>query len=233
MIGSGLAALAGLLGRRRPRDWGDESWWAILAVVVVVALLKSPSFFDHYPNFAAPPLTLCVGVAVGAATSLAAKAIPGPLSRRTADAAATGIAAALLIPLGFHGIILTPEPVPNLNAPRVAASVERFDCVFTPYAYLGIVSDSLSRSMDHGCGSIVDLFGARVVEGSSDTSAVGVIPARTATERQQLEQLAVAQAVVVKAIDQYAGLPPAVVAEIRNNFLLTTISGNVQVWVRR
>ncbi|WP_425860672.1 hypothetical protein [Arthrobacter sp. TWP1-1] len=232
-------AATGLSGRRRtPQEWGDEFWWAVLAIVIVCALLASASFFDHYPNFAAPYLALCLGVAVGACSSALSRRQVSRGHRSVWKAYAPGavIAAlglALLVPVGIRGLVLEPQPLPGHVEADVAAAAAPHDCVFSTYAYMGIMSDSLSRSMEHGCGSAVDVFGAKMVQDLSLTGVGPSMPAGMTVQEMQVDQLNDAQAAVVGAPHAYYGLTAGAIDTLLNQFVLSASSGNFQVWVRR
>ncbi|SED87341.1 hypothetical protein SAMN04489740_0176 [Arthrobacter alpinus] len=232
-------AVAGLSGRRRkPQEWGEEFWWAVLATVIVCALLASASFFDHYPNFAAPYLALCLGVSGGAGAAVISR-------RQTSNAGhprrkfsvpemvATVLSVVLLFPVGARGLVLEPKPLPEVGGANLAAAAAPHDCVFFSYAYMGIMSDSLSRSMEHGCGSIVDVFGAKMVQDLPSNGAGRSLPAGGTVQEMQVDQLNNAKAAVVGAPHAYYGLTTGAIDTLLTQFVLSASSGNFQVWVRR
>lgn len=232
------AAAVGLSRGRKPRERGEEFWWAMLASVVVCALLASASFFDHYPNFAAPYLALCLGVFVGACAAA--------LSRRQASqdrqtgwkprapgAVMAALGLALLIPVGVRGFVLEPQPLPGVVGADLVAAAAPYDCVFSTYAYMGIMSNSLSRSMRHGCDSIVDVFGTRMVEGLSVNAAGPVLRTGMSSQGLQDSQLNKAQAAVVGAPHVDYGLSAKAIETLLEQFAMVASSGNYQVWIRR
>ncbi|WP_104089413.1 hypothetical protein [Arthrobacter sp. GMC3] len=227
---------AGAARRRRLRDWGDEVWWAFLAIVISVALLTSDSFFDHYPNFVAPQLALCLGVAVGSGVALCARREQErrQLSRRrvTVPVAAAVAGAVLLAPVGVRGFVLEPQPLPHVSDAAMAAAAAPYACVFTAYSYMGVVSDSLSRSMQHGCGSIVDVFGMRLVQELPADVFGAVLPSLSAADLQ-VSQLKIAQAAAVQEPYLYYGMSAAAITELTSNFVLSSSSGTFQIWVRK
>ena len=234
-------AYAGMAGRRRLRDWGDEVWWALLAMVISVALLASDSFFDHYPNFVAPQLALCLGVTVGAGVAFHSHRVRsrenqgrGRVSRRgiSVPVATSVISALLLVPLGVRGYVVEPPPLPHVNEAAMAAAAAPYTCVFATYSYMGVVSDSLSRSMQHGCASIVDVFGTRMVEKLRTGVDGAVLPQLLASELQ-LGQLKQAQAAAVQEPFPYYGMSQDAIAELTSNFVLAASSGSFQIWVRK
>lgn len=228
VLAIGVSALVGLGKGARPRAWGDEFWWAALAAATTTSLLVSMSFFDHYPNFSIPYLSLCLGTMVG----LVAKGF----TRRhflLAQGLLSAVAVAVLIPVGVNGFVIDPKPMPNVNEAQLAQDVAAYDCVFTPYAYLGIMSDSMSRSMHHGCGSIVDIYGTRMVEALPPKEPLPSANPAKSSELQQVEQLKNAQAAVVGKSLAYYGLAPLAIEELSQNFILKSEQGNFQVWVRR
>jgi hypothetical protein len=56
---------AAVARRQRPDTWEDSVWWSLIGFAQITALVLSPSFYFHYPNFAAPILCLLAGVGVG------------------------------------------------------------------------------------------------------------------------------------------------------------------------
>src|SRR5262249_53178377 len=50
--------------RQRPDTWGNNTWWSLIGLAQITALILSPSFYYHYPNFAAPIMCLLGGIAV-------------------------------------------------------------------------------------------------------------------------------------------------------------------------
>lgn len=231
-------AAAGLSRGRKPREWGEEFWWAMVASVVVCALLASASFFDHYPNFAAPYLALCLGVSVGACAAALSRrrASRGRRSGwkvRVPGAVIAALVLALLVPVGVRGFVLEPQPLPGVVQADLVAAVAPYDCVFSTYAYMGIMSDSLSRSMHHGCGSIVDVFGTRMVEELSTNGARPAMGTGMSAQELQESQLNNAQAAVVGAPHADYGLSAKALETLRTKFVLAVGSGNYQVWIRR
>ncbi|MFQ4147216.1 hypothetical protein AAGW05_00725 [Arthrobacter sp. LAPM80] len=217
------AAAIGLRYSFRPVKWADEFWWAVLASATVATLLIAMSFFDHYPNFSAAYLALCLGATLGFfVQKLALGRVP------IVRGVVLALVAVCLVPVGIRGFILEPKPLPNVNEAELAAETAPFSCVFTPYAYLGIISDSLSRSVDHGCGSVVDVYGTRMVEGL-ESAAFSPI----SSGELQIEQLRVSDAAVVGNPQEYYGMSPAAIDELTKNFVLEATQGNFQVWVRR
>lgn len=223
-----IAALIGLSKGFKPASWADEFWWAALAIAATSALLVSMSFFDHYPNFTIPYIALCLGAAVG----LMARTVPryrGLLPQAVVSAMTVG----LLVPIGIHGFDLEPKPLPNVNERQLAQAVSAYDCVFFPYAYLGVISDSVSRSMHHGCGSLVDVYGTRMVEALPKLGTLLADRPAKSSELLQVEQLKEAQVAVVSKSPDFYGLAPLAIQELNRIFVLKTSQGNFQVWVRR
>lgn len=230
------AGLAAIVGRRQPRNWGDAFWWATLALVIGGTLLASASFFDHYPNFAAPFLALSLGAAVSTGAAGVKRVIqrgecspwksraPGLLAGITGGFMIVG-----LVQAGIAGAVLQPQALPREIAPAISAAVAPQDCVFTTYSYMGLVGDSLSRSMRHDCGSIVDVFGSRMVEAIPGHGGTGDL----SVQELQLNQLRAAQSAVVQSPLADYGLAPQAVEELAENFKLAETAGNFEVWIRR
>ncbi|WP_104109340.1 hypothetical protein [Arthrobacter sp. N199823] len=219
-----VSALMGLAQGFKPGFWADEFWWAAVAGATAAVLLMSMSFFDHYPNFTIAYIALCLGVVVGLATravSRRRKLLP--------QAVASAMVVGLLVPIGIHGFELNPKPLPGVNETKLAREVSEYDCVFTAYAYLGVISNSMSSSMHHGCSSIVDVYGTRMVEALPPDEPWLPKP----SELLQVEQLRNAQAAVVGKSLAYYGLAPMAIEELTRNFVLKSGQGNFQVWVRR
>ncbi|WP_186760182.1 hypothetical protein [Arthrobacter alpinus] len=229
-------AYTGLAGRRRLRAWGDEVWWALLAVVISAVLLTSDSFFDHYPNFVAPYLALCLGVAAGAGAGVLSRKMQGQLSRpwRNLTVPLAAVVSVVLLALtGVRGFVLEPAPLPNVNSALLVAAARPYDCIFFTYAYMGVVSDSLSRSMQHGCGSVVDVGGTRMVDGLQSGGPGTPLTRGMSAQELQVSQLKVAQAAVVRSPFLYYGMSAGAIEELRSDFVLTASSGTFQVWARR
>lgn len=232
------AAISGLARSRNPRNWTDEFWWALLAAVIVAALLMSASFFDHYPNFAAPSLALCLGVTVGSGVA-ALSGLQRPLeikswrTRATGRLVAVAVSMLLLIPVAERGLVVEPKPPQGANEASLAAAVTSYDCVFSTYAYMGIMSDSISRSMQHGCGAIVDVFGTQMVEDLRSNWHGTSLPVIQSVQTLQLSQLNRAQAAMVGIPHAYYGLTDGAIDLLYAHFRLTATSGNFEIWVRR
>lgn len=245
LLGVGLGVLCiaataavGVTRSWNARDWGEEFWWAVLAAVVVGALLASASFFDHYPNFAAPYLALCFGVTVGAGVAVVSRRPSSTtnLTRRNSPIparVAAMLSVVLLVPVGARGFVLEPQPLPEVVGDDLVAAAAPYDCVFSTYAYMGVMSDSLSRSMQHGCSSIVDVFGARMVEELSTNGSGPAIGAGMSAQELQESQLNNAQAAVVGAPHADYGLSAKAIDTLRTKFVLAAGSGNYQLWLRR
>lgn len=217
------AAAIGLRYGFRPAKWADELWWAVLASATVTTLLISMSFFDHYPNFSAAYLALCLGATLGFVVTILARK-----RELFVRGLVLSLVAVCLVPVGIRGFVLEPKPLPNVDEAELASEAEPFTCVFTPYAYLGIISDSLTRSVDHNCGSVVDVYGTRMVEGL-ESSAFSPL----SSEELQKAQLRVAGAAVVGNPHDYYGMSPAAIEELTEYFELRSTQGNFEVWVRR
>ncbi|WP_143111401.1 glycosyltransferase family 39 protein [Arthrobacter sp. ov118] len=223
-----LAPWIGAAVARKQYFTNDDAWcWALLVVTQAAALLTSGSFFDHYANFVAPTIALTLGAFVGSLARLAGRVAPrsGP-----GIVAVLGIAA--LVPAGIAGFSLNPPPLQGVSETAVAKAVSTYQCVWAPFAYMSVVSDSLSRSVARGCGPLVDYSGVKMMIGSGpkEGSAFDVL---RSTDSGEETKLAAAEAAVIGAPHSRFLISKGMDEVLRSKFRLATRSSNLEVWVRR
>jgi 4-amino-4-deoxy-L-arabinose transferase-like glycosyltransferase len=148
--------------------------WVVLLGAQVMLLLAGPAYYDHYATFAAPALTIVVGVAAGLAWHRARGRIP---SLAPAVAGACVVALAAVVVLG----LAQPEGrvVPGAQVHRAVASV---GCVRADSVAALAEANVLSRDLDRGCPVTVDLTGltydqpgARLADGRPGACRRGVV----------------------------------------------------------
>ncbi|MDO5751480.1 hypothetical protein [Arthrobacter sp.] len=211
-----------------PRLWSDHFWWSVLALAIIFIFLVSGSFFDQYPNFAAPYIALSLGAVVG---RLCLK-MPAGSSVVFRTGAAVLILVALL-PFADQGALLSPSPLPGVDTGALKSAAAPFNCVWAPYSYMAVMGNTLSRSVAHGCGPAVDLFGSRMV------SAAGLPVAQYAPDRdadvdeREAERLLASDAAIVGVPLETYGLTPQLVGVLEESFTLRLTTGNMQLWVRK
>lgn len=212
---------------RRPYFASDDAWcWSLLVVAQSTALLTSGSFFDHYSNFVAPAVALTLGAFVGLLARRAGRWVgqSGP-----GIVAVLGMAA--LVPAGIAGFSLNPAPLQDVSETAIAAAVAKHQCVWAPFAYMSIVSDSLSRSVARGCAPLVDYSGVKMIMGGlKEGNALDVL---RATDNGEVTKLAAADAAVIGAPHSRYLITKRMDDVLRSKFRLTTRSSNMEVWVRR
>jgi alpha-1,2-mannosyltransferase len=146
--------------------------WVVLLGVQMTLLLAGPAYYDHYATFAAPALTIVVGVAAGLAWHAVRGRVPG-LAPAVAGAVVVAVAAVAMAGLA------QPEgrAVPGAQVHRAVASV---GCVRADSVAVLAEANVLSRDLDRGCPVTVDLTGltydqpgARLVDGRPGASRRG------------------------------------------------------------
>jgi alpha-1,2-mannosyltransferase len=209
----------------RGRELPPEFWWSVLAIAIVGTLLGSRAFFDHYVNFAAPAICLCVGAAVA---RLAGVMWERPLGLKVAVAAV--LAGVVIVPLAVDGANLRPGRMPGQA--ELAAAVAPYNCVWSPFPYLSIMSDSLTRAARGDCPVPVDQSGIWMM------TAVGLpVPGNPAGSRAQSDQadrgnVEAADAIVIGRRHSSYGVDAEMEKVLKTRFTLLKRVSAFEVWVR-
>lgn len=226
----GLAVLATLTSSVATKLRGgalpSEFWWGVLAVAIVGTLLTSRTFFDHYVNFAAPMISLCVGSAAGQLAR-----VVEPTSIRLRTPVALFLPAIFMIPLAADGLALRPAPLPA-DTRELSAAVANYDCVWAPFPYLSIMSNSLSRSAQSGCPLPVDQSGVWMM-----TAAGLPVPGNASGNRIQsdladISNVSAADAIIIGQPHARYGIHGDMEKVLATHFSLQTRVGAFEVWVR-
>lgn len=124
-------------------------FFVLLFVTALATLLIGPSWYSHYPEFAAVPLALVLG------TGLAQMVGAGRRSLHSAVAAAT----AVVVAVGAVVQFATPEGSPFAVREVTAVVRDRAGCITTDNPVSLILTNTLRRNLRQGCPLVVDLSG--------------------------------------------------------------------------
>lgn len=227
----GLAVIATLASsvsiKLRGRELPPEFWWSVLAVAIVGILLTSRTFFDHYVNFAAPMICLCVGSAAG---RLARAMRPTPFRLRAP--AALFLPAIFMFPLAADGLALRPAQLPA-DTRELSAAVAAYDCVWAPFPYLSIMSNSLSRAaLSGGCPVPVDQSGIWMMTAAGLPVPGNAAGSRIQSDLADIANISAADAIIIGQPHARYGIHRHLEKVLVTNFSLDTRVGAFEVWVR-
>ncbi|MFT3860243.1 hypothetical protein [Micropruina sp.] len=144
----GLAALAVALAAFALRT-PDGRLYLLLLVTAVGVLLVTPSWYPNYPAFAAGPLALSLGAALGVLTT----------NRRAGVARASAGVLALLLTAGTAGQLASTDgfSFPRADLARILFAHQ--GCVTTDHPVSLIGTNRLRADLRDGCRLVVDLSG--------------------------------------------------------------------------
>jgi alpha-1,2-mannosyltransferase len=205
-----LAVIAGAIaiGYLMARRWLTVlDWYAVLALVLVVAMLLWPaSYFPHYGAFAGPFLALALALALPAGLLSPARHSPPhtplfparhspllsrrPSGSRAGAVLAVGVAAVVLVGLGVRQIAAQSQLQTSVT---LAAEADRLipagACVFTNDSSLTISANRFISAAP-GCPAIVDTFGTllAMTDGRAASAPWPQVDAVTAAIRSALSR---------------------------------------------
>ncbi|MFP3461269.1 glycosyltransferase 87 family protein [Arthrobacter globiformis] len=207
------------------RELPPEFWWSVLAIAIVGTLLSSRAFFDHYVNFAAPAICLCAGAA---AARLAGALRSRPLPLKGAVAAL--LAAVFIVPLAADGLTMRPGRLPGQE--ELTAAVASHGCVWAPFPYLSIMSDSLSRAARNDCPVPVDQSGIWMMTSAGLPVPGNASGSRAHSDRTDIANVSAADAVIIGRRHSSYGVYQDMENVLKSGFTLRQRIGIFEVWVR-
>lgn len=215
---------------RRPSEWPDPAWWALVAVVHGLALAAAPSYYLHYSAFLAPPCCLLVGVAAAAVVRRVEQAARRRRPRlRVVSRGLLGAAAIALLALGASTFPRLPDGIPQDEA--LLASLTRTGCTWSLNPSYLLAAGVQSRMIDDGCPGQPDLFGVRMV-GASGLSVPGSPPIGATTDPLVLRQLEKTRTVLLSAASPNQWIGPAVRRYLHRHFTHVATTGGIEIWQR-
>jgi hypothetical protein len=133
--------------RRQPAGRWENGWWSLIGLAQITTLILSPSFYQHYPNFASPVLCLLAGVGVGW------------LAQRCGKTKRWIIVALLCI---AYGDLVTGTVRRHQDDPGYTAALNRLiagqQCVWVLSPAVLIVAGKSTSQIERGCPMFVDPF---------------------------------------------------------------------------
>lgn len=212
-------------GKLQGRDLPPKFWWSVLAIVIVGTLLASRAFFDHYVNFAAPFICLCVGTAAAQLF----RAVRGrSLWLRVPVVALLPVM--FVVPLAKDGLTLRPGPIPGQR--EITAAVAPYRCVWAPYPYLSIMSNSLSRAALSECPVPVDQSGIWMMTAADLPVPGNPSGSRSQSDLADIANISAADAIIVGRPHNRYGVDQDLENLLKTRFALKKNVGALEVWVR-
>lgn len=220
-----LAALPlvhALIRRRSPARWDDPAWWSALTLTLVLALLWSPTFYDHYAAFAAPPVCLLAGYGVHVVAARMSGRIGGGVL------GAAGVVVLAVLALGTLSVSGVRPQQPTGLADAVAGR----DCVWSYDPALLIAADVSGDQIARDCPMFVDRYATAIAEVDvTDADLDASLPSATDYQRQILDQWRGSDAVLITGAQLFE-LAPETIAVLREEFSFDRMVGGYQLWVR-
>ena len=204
----------------------SRAWlWMVLAATELVLVLVAPSYYYHYGDFPALPLSALLGVSAGWALARNA--------RRVRVAAGWAIAGVLLILMGFE--LSERMPVTAADASVLKAFGRSHDCVWTDSADAALLADrEVSRSQGR-CHQELDLIGELIDMTRGKGLSDGELDAAIVPQYQSLvrDELGRSDAVVlVRALGDHQW-DARTRALFRRRFQPAGSAGAITLWTRR
>jgi alpha-1,2-mannosyltransferase len=224
--------LAAVARRQRPGTWEDSVWWSLIGLAQITVLVLSPSFYFHYPNFAAPLLCLLAGVGVGV----------GWLAERCCKTKRWIIVAVLCV---AYGDLVMGSVRGYQNFQRFEAALDRSDpsalsrliagqhCVWVASPAILIVAGKSTSQIARGCPMFVDPYGAVLLHTNQTVATEPEVflytPDWQAEVRQQWHY---ASAVLLDDYEQ-TWLDATTAAYLQDHFTPTSKLSTLTLWARR
>lgn len=132
--------------------------FVLLALVTLIVLVRSPSYFPYYNDYMAPGLALTVAAATRQRARQAVAEQPRSRSR-SSWAITAAVAAVVVAAVSFADIQLPRPVVKPYPAHELARGVRGAQCVMADSPMPLILLNVLSRDLRHGCRLWVDVTG--------------------------------------------------------------------------
>jgi hypothetical protein len=216
--------LTAVARRQRPATWQNSVWWSLIGLAQITALLLSPSFYFHYPNFAAPVLCLLAGVGVGWLAKRCHK------SKRWIFVALLCIAYGDLV-MGTVRWYQKYQTV--LDRSDLSRLIAGQHCVWVWSPAILIVAGKSASQIARGCPMFVDSYANLLLHTNQAVNAGAKLilhaPDWQAEVRQQWHY---ASSVLLSDYEQ-TFLDASTTAYLQDHFTPTSTLGELTLWARR